>query len=103
MVWALGSMKDNEHLKGVSRVRSLEIILEWGKASLSKEKFQELLVAKNEDYLSYVNQMNEDEILPDVPRVLSFWSVTNSLWHWDRQIKMRHPSSKRRVLNEFQI
>ncbi|HPF10778.1 MAG TPA: beta-phosphoglucomutase [Flavobacteriaceae bacterium] len=95
--------EDNEHLKGVSRVRSLEIILEWGKASLSKEKFQELLVAKNEDYLSYVNQMNEDEILPDVPRVLSFLKRNKQPMALGSASKNATSILKRvRLLNEFQ-
>ncbi|MBW2937791.1 beta-phosphoglucomutase [Aureisphaera sp. CAU 1614] len=64
--------KDNEHLKGVSRIRSLEKILDWGNVALSNAKFQELINAKNDDYLSFVNKMTRDEILPDVPRVLSF-------------------------------
>tara|TARA_R110002074_G_scaffold14788_1_gene50954 strand:+ start:39512 stop:40168 length:657 start_codon:yes stop_codon:yes gene_type:complete len=64
--------KDNEHLKGVSRIRSLEKILDWGNVALSDAKFLELISAKNDDYLSFVNRMTRDEILPDVPRVLSF-------------------------------
>jgi len=62
----------NEQLKGVSRVRSLEKILNWGGKSISKEQFNELMVAKNDDYLKYINEMGEDEILPDVPRVLDY-------------------------------
>lgn len=64
------SEADNEHLKGVSRIRSLEKILEWGDKHISGEEFQVLIDKKNEDYLSYVNQMTEEEVLPDVPRVL---------------------------------
>jgi beta-phosphoglucomutase len=63
---------DNEQLKGVSRVRSLEKILDWGNVSLTQELFDELLNKKNNDYLSYIANMNEEEILPDVPRVLSY-------------------------------
>jgi beta-phosphoglucomutase len=66
------SEKENEHLKGVSRIRSLEKILEWGNVTLPDAKFQELILIKNDDYLSFVNKMTRDEILPDVPRVLSF-------------------------------
>ena len=66
------SEKENEQLKGVSRIRSLEKILDWGGVSLPDAKFQELITAKNDDYLSFVNKMTRDEILPDVPRVLSF-------------------------------
>jgi len=63
---------ENEQLKGVSRVRSLEKILDWGNVELSKDRFNELLDIKNKDYLSYIERMDQDEILPDVPRVLSF-------------------------------
>jgi len=61
---------ENEHLKGVSRVKSLEKILSWGNKTISKEKFTELMGKKNEEYLSYIAEMGSDEVLPDVPRVL---------------------------------
>src|SRR5690554_7859085 len=38
----------NEQLKGVSRVRSLEIILELGEKEVSKADFETLLTRKNE-------------------------------------------------------
>lgn len=66
------SETQNEQLKGVSRVRSLEKILAWGKMELSEGEFNKLLNAKNLDYLSYIERMDEDEILPDVHRVLSY-------------------------------
>ena len=68
------STKQNEQLKGVSRVRSLEKILAWGGIELSEEKFMELLTKKNHDYLIRVDQMDESEILPDVPRILEYLS-----------------------------
>lgn len=66
------SETENEQLKGVSRVRSLEKILSWGNVELTQDRFDELLEIKNNDYLSYIERMDQDEILPDVPRVLSF-------------------------------
>ena len=66
------SEDQNEQLKGVSRVRSLEKILTWGKAKISDDQFMELMARKNDDYLSYISNMDENEILPDVPRVLNF-------------------------------
>lgn len=66
------TQEQNEQLKGVSRVRSLEKILSWGNLSLSKEKFTELMAKKNDDYLSHIDTMNEDEILPDVPKTLHY-------------------------------
>ena len=61
----------NELLKGVSRVRSLEILLEIGNITLSDEKKKAILIEKNEDYLSYVTKMNADEILPGVIALLN--------------------------------
>ena len=62
----------NEQLKGVSRVQSLEKILDWGGISLSEQEFQNLMDKKNSDYLSHIETMKEDEILVDVPKVLTF-------------------------------
>lgn len=62
--------EENEQLKGVSRVKSLEKILFWGNKTISEDQFTELMAKKNEEYLSYIADMNRDEILPDVPRVL---------------------------------
>lgn len=67
----------NEQLKGVSRVRSLEKILNWGNKSVSEEEFMELMAIKNEEYLGYINKMTEEEILPDVPKILSFLQEEN--------------------------
>ncbi|WP_303317321.1 beta-phosphoglucomutase [Flavivirga abyssicola] len=60
----------NELLKGVSRVRSLEILLNIGHVELSEEKKQAVLISKNEDYLGYIRKMNEEEILPGVNDLL---------------------------------
>lgn len=64
--------EQNELLKGVSRIRSLEILLNIGKVELSEKKKQELLIAKNEEYLEYVSKMTSDEILPGIQEVLLF-------------------------------
>ena len=62
----------NEELKGVSRVDSLHKILNWGGLTISEDEFNAFLVSKNEDYLKYIDNMNTDEILPDVWRVLDY-------------------------------
>jgi len=64
------TLVQNEQLKGVSRARSLEKILEWGNKTISEDKFLTLMTQKNEEYLSYIDTMDTSEILPDVPRVL---------------------------------
>ncbi len=63
---------NNELLKGVSRVRSLDILLSIGKINLSQEEKDKLLAQKNEEYLTYVNQMTSDEILPGITALLSY-------------------------------
>ena len=68
---------DNELLKGVSRVRSLEIILGLGNVEASDEQKEEWLIQKNEDYLQYINKMDDSEILPGVMRVLNFLKANN--------------------------
>lgn len=67
----------NELLKGVSRVRSLDIILDLGKVTASQEQKDQWLVQKNEDYLSYLVDMDETEILPGVMAVLEFLKENN--------------------------
>ena len=67
----------NELLKGVSRVRSLDIILDLGKVTASQEDKDRWLLQKNEDYLTYLVDMNESEILPGVFRILQFLKENN--------------------------
>lgn len=57
--------KDNERLKGVSRMRSLEILLEVGGllGKFSEEEMAEMASRKNEWYVSYISGMDESEIL----------------------------------------
>jgi beta-phosphoglucomutase len=62
----------NELFKGVSRKVCLEILLEIGKVSATKEQFDIWMIEKNLDYLKYIENMDASEILPDVPRILQF-------------------------------
>ena len=67
----------NEELKGVSRVRSLDLILQLGKMTASQSDKDKWLVQKNEDYLSYLVNMDQSEILPGVLPVLQFLKEHN--------------------------
>jgi beta-phosphoglucomutase len=69
----------NELLKGVSRVRSLDIILGLGKVEASQEDKNKWLVQKNEDYLSYLVDMDQSEILPGVMPILNYLKEQNQL------------------------
>ena len=62
----------NELLKGVSRVRSLDIILGLGQVDASQEQKNQWLIQKNEEYLTYLVDMDSNEILPGVMSVLEF-------------------------------
>lgn len=67
----------NEQLKGVSRVRSLDIILGLGNVEASQEDKDKWLVEKNEDYLQYIDRMEADEILDGVVPVLQYLKDNN--------------------------
>jgi beta-phosphoglucomutase len=67
----------NENLKGVSRIRSLDLILELGNIEASQEDKNKWLIQKNEDYLSYLVDMNFSEILPGVMPVLEYLKEHN--------------------------
>jgi beta-phosphoglucomutase len=60
------SEEENENLKGVSRVQSLEYILNLGGVQLAADEKSKYAMAKNDWYLEYVSQINEEEILPGV-------------------------------------
>lgn len=64
------SEADNEQLKGVSRMESLDIILGWGGITPSKEQKLELADRKNEWYKDLISHMQPGEILPGVPEFL---------------------------------
>lgn len=63
--------KDNERLKGVSRMDSLNILLEIGQVDVSETEKVNLATRKNECYVESISQMDEREILPGVKEFLS--------------------------------
>ena len=58
------SEAQNERLKGVSRTRSLEILLEIGKLNLDEAVRRALAEKKNKWYVEYIQKMDESELLP---------------------------------------
>jgi beta-phosphoglucomutase len=61
----------NERLKGVSRMQSLEILLEIGGLEFSEQEKLAMADKKNKLYVSYIEKMSPDETLPGVVRFLS--------------------------------
>ncbi len=60
------SQQENERLKGVSRMDSLDILLQLGNITMDDAKKEDLAAIKNNLYVSYILQMTPDEILPGV-------------------------------------
>lgn len=58
------SEHDNERLKGVSRMQSLEIVLECGGITKTEAEKEELAAQKNTWYTEMISQMTPAEILP---------------------------------------
>lgn len=63
--------EQNERLKGVSRMKSLDILLEIGnKSHFSDEEKIKLAEKKNNWYVQYITNMSSDEILPGAKEFL---------------------------------
>lgn len=58
--------KENELLKGVSRIDSLRKILALGSKEIDQETFESLLASKNEFYLESIQNLNQSNLLPGV-------------------------------------
>jgi beta-phosphoglucomutase len=65
------TIEQNEQLKGVSRVESLNKILDWANYSATQEEKSNWLIEKNEEYLRLISNMNRSEILPGVEEFLN--------------------------------
>lgn len=61
----------NEQLKGVSRIKSLEIILNHVQVSVTEQQKQELAARKNEWFTEYIHKMKPDELFPGVRELFS--------------------------------
>ena len=66
------TLEQNELLKGVSRVKSLEILLNIGNVQLPEAKQQQIMQDKNKHYLEFIAKMGQDEILEGIYDVLLY-------------------------------
>ncbi len=62
--------EENEHLKGVSRMKSLDIILDLAGVTMDEKTKQELATKKNNWYVELISEMTPDEILPGAKEFL---------------------------------
>src|SRR4051812_38705800 len=63
---------DNERLKGVSRTRSLEILLEIGGVTADETAKQSMMERKNNWYVEYISKLDASEILPGADDYLRY-------------------------------
>jgi beta-phosphoglucomutase len=71
--------EQNEELKGISRVESLKIILNWGSVRKSEEEMQELATLKNTWYVEMITKMRPNDILPGAKEFLDLVKANNYL------------------------
>ncbi|WP_068614332.1 beta-phosphoglucomutase [Paenibacillus tuaregi] len=63
--------EDNERLKGVSRMESLNILLEIGRIDAPDEERERMAASKNERYVEFISRLDESELLPGVRAYLT--------------------------------
>jgi beta-phosphoglucomutase len=95
------SEKQNEMLKGVSRSKSLEILLEIGNISLTQEHKEKLMFEKNQRYLSSVDSLGASEILPGIKDLILYLKSKNILVALGSASKNAIPLLKSLELLEF--
>lgn len=91
------TLEDNEKLKGVSRMHSLDIILglSGGAISLSTHEKEQLANKKNTWFVDYLERMAPEEIFPGVKVLLQKLK--------DRGIKVGLASSSKNALTVLQL
>ncbi|WP_042197377.1 beta-phosphoglucomutase [Paenibacillus camerounensis] len=62
---------DNERLKGVSRMRSLDILLDIGGLEFTEDEKLAMADKKNRLYVDYISRLEESELLPGVREYLN--------------------------------
>lgn len=73
-IWELGfefTEEHNERLKGVSRMRSLDILLAVGGREFGEAEKLAMAEKKNRLYVEYISGLDESELLPGVRAYLS--------------------------------
>jgi beta-phosphoglucomutase len=71
------TQEQNEAMKGISRMDSLDVVLEIGNITVSHDEKIELAKQKNDWYREYLNDIDESAILPGVLHFLKELSEAN--------------------------
>lgn len=70
---------ENEQLKGVSRVDSLNLILKWANKEVPAEEKEQLATLKNTWYLELVENMKDGDVLPGTLELLTHLKATRKM------------------------
>lgn len=62
--------EDNEQLKGISRMASLEIVLKTGGVIVTEEEKVSMCALKNDLYIEYISHLSNAELLPGIGEIL---------------------------------
>jgi beta-phosphoglucomutase len=65
------TLDDNERLKGVSRLKSLDILLELGGLTLNDHTKEVMANKKNTWFVDYIDRMMPEEIFPGVKQLIT--------------------------------
>lgn len=92
------SREINNRLRGVSRMASLEIILENAKRKYSEKEKKELAELKNNLYRDYLNELRPDDLLSNAVEIIKYLK--------SKDIKVAIGSSSKntpKILNQLKI
>ncbi|HHH54053.1 MAG TPA: beta-phosphoglucomutase [Bacteroidetes bacterium] len=71
--------QQNEKLKGVSRVQSLKLILQWAGVEKTEEEQKILAAKKNEQYVKLIQSITPDDVFPGVKEFIAELKENNIL------------------------
>lgn len=71
--------QQNEKLKGVSRVQSLKLIMQWAGVEKTEEEQKILAAKKNEQYVKLIQSITPDDVFPGVKEFIAELKENNIL------------------------
>lgn len=71
------TLDHNEYLKGVSRIDSLKLILQWAEKEMKESQMQPYLVNKNTRYLTLTEGLTPENLLPGALNWLQYLKNKN--------------------------
>ena len=79
----------NGRLRGVSRMESLDIILEKASREYTQEEKEQLAARKNESYVRLLEKMSPDDLSQEVKKTLEIYVSEGISLRLDQAVKIR--------------